>query len=101
MFGTYLYRELTSRKKQTAIIAIGMAVAIALVIVVNSVAAGVRDAQASVLSGIYGVGTDVTISQPAAAPQPGDGPPAFDFASGAGTTADGTTARVRLPIFPA
>ena len=41
MFGTYLLRELTHRRKQTAIIAIGMALAIALVIIVNGVAAGV------------------------------------------------------------
>lgn len=94
MFGTYLVRELTNRRKQTAIIAIGMALAIALVIIVNSVAAGVRDAQARVLESVYGVGTDVTVSQPAAAPGEGDaagGPPAFDFGAGAGTTTDGAT----------
>ena len=62
MFGTYLVRELTNRRKQTIIIALGMALAIALVIVVNAVSAGVKDAQASVLESIYGVGTDVTVS---------------------------------------
>jgi hypothetical protein len=49
MFATYLRRELTNRKKQSVIIAIGMALAIGLVIIVNAVSAGVQSAQASVL----------------------------------------------------
>lgn len=93
MFGTYLRRELVGRRKQTIIIAIGMALAIALVIVVNSVAAGVRTAQASVLESVYGVGTDITVSQAAEAPAAGEGGPGqnFDFGSGDGSTSDGTT----------
>lgn len=91
MFGTYLLRELGNRRKHTAIIAIGMALAIALVIIVNSVSAGVRDAQSSVLSSVYGVGTDVTITQEPEAPAEGERP-SFDFGSGAGQTTDGTTA---------
>lgn len=94
MFGTYLFRELTNRRKQTAIIAIGMALAIALVIIVNAVSAGVRDAQASVLESVYGVGTDITVSQTPEAPTEGEQPnrPTFQFGSGDGTTTDGTTA---------
>ncbi len=96
MFGTYLVRELTNRRKQTAIIAIGMALAIALVIIVNSISAGVRDAQSSVLASVYGVGTDITVSQTPAAPAEGeDGqqgrPPAFDFGADDGQSADGST----------
>jgi len=95
MFGTYLLRELTHRRKQTAIIAIGMALAIALVIIVNAVSAGVKDAQSEVLASIYGVGTDVTVSQAPEAPTQGaggqGGPPAFDFGAGDGQTADGST----------
>lgn len=93
MFGTYLRRELVGRRKQTVIIAIGMALAIALVIIVNSVAAGVKSAQASVLESVYGVGTDITVSEPAEAPTPGEGGPGqnFAFGSGDGTTTDGTT----------
>jgi len=95
MFGTYLFRELTNRRKQTAIIAIGMALAIALVIIVNGVAAGVRDAQASVLASVYGVGTDITVSQPATAPAAGTGgrggPGAFQFGAGSGATNGGST----------
>jgi putative ABC transport system permease protein len=92
MFGTYLFRELTNRRKQTAIIAIGMALAIALVIIVNAVSAGVRDAQSSVLSSIYGVGTDITVSQAAQPPTQGTGGgPRFDFGAGAGATDGGST----------
>jgi ABC-type antimicrobial peptide transport system permease subunit len=91
MFGTYLFRELTNRRKQTAIIAIGMALAIALVIIVNAVSAGVRDAQSSVLASIYGVGTDITVSQAAQPPTQGTGGPRFDFGAGAGATDGGST----------
>ncbi|MDN4614216.1 ABC transporter permease [Leifsonia sp. F6_8S_P_1B] len=87
MFGTYLRRELLNRRKQTVIIAIGMALAIALVIIVNAVSAGVKEAQASVLQSVYGVGTDITVSMPATAgsgtPQAGGG--RFDFGADAGT----------------
>jgi len=102
MFGTYLYRELSNRRKQTAIIASGMALAIALVMIVSGVAAGVRDAQSTVLASVYGVGTDITITQEPT--QPGDaangtdgvpegGPaqPRFEFGADDGETADGTT----------
>jgi ABC-type antimicrobial peptide transport system permease subunit len=90
MFGTYLRRELLNRRKQTVIIAIGMALAIALVIIVNAVSAGVKDAQASVLQSVYGVGTDITVTQPATAQtataqQGAGGGPRFDFGAGAGT----------------
>ena len=56
MYLTYLRRELAGRKKQTIIVAAGLAVAIALVLVVSSLAAGVRDAQAQALAAVYGVG---------------------------------------------
>jgi ABC-type antimicrobial peptide transport system permease subunit len=96
MFGTYLLRELTNRRKQTTIIAIGLALAIALVIIVNGVAAGVKDAQASVLASVYGVGTDITVSQTPEAPAEGEfgggGPQNFDFGSDDGSTDGGSTA---------
>lgn len=94
MFGTYLVRELGNRRKQTIIIAIGLALAIALVIIVNAVSAGVKDAQASVLESIYGVGTDITVSQTPAAPEEGEAGtlgPRFEFGADDGTTTDGTT----------
>ncbi|GAA4720140.1 hypothetical protein GCM10023216_06220 [Isoptericola chiayiensis] len=78
MFLTYLRRELRHRRKQTTVVAVGLAVAIALVMVVSSVSSGVRDAQASVLESVYGVGTDVTVTQ-AGAPGGGGGPGRFEF----------------------
>lgn len=101
MFFTYLRRELRNRRKQTVVVAIGLAVAIALVMVVNSVSAGVRDAQASVLESVYGVGTDVTVTQ---AGEPGAGGPGrFDFGSEEGEASeDGTRslAQDRLSVAP-
>ncbi|OUE10309.1 MacB-like periplasmic core domain protein [Clavibacter michiganensis] len=92
MFGTYLRRELTRRRKQTVVIAIGMALAIALAIVVDAVSGGVRAAQSQVLSSVYGVGTDITVTQAAAPPTEGDGPGQdFQFGADDGTTSDGTT----------
>lgn len=84
MFLTTLRRELRHRRKQTVVVAIGLAVAIALVMVVSSVSAGVRDAQASVLEAVYGVGTDVTVTQ---AGEPGSGGPGrFEFDADDGET---------------
>ncbi|GAA1060753.1 ABC transporter permease [Agromyces bracchium] len=95
MFFTYLRRELAGRRRQTAIIAVGMALAIALVMIVNSVSAGVRDAQAAVLESVYGVGTDLTVSQASGPPEGGEegGPGVrFEFGTEDGeTTDDGTT----------
>lgn len=92
MFFTYLRRELAGRRRQTAIIAIGMALAIALVIIVDSIASGVKAAQASVLESVYGVGTDITVAQSPTPPGEGEGGgPRFEFDAGAGTTSDGTT----------
>lgn len=90
MYWTYLRRELAGRKKQTIIVAVGLAVAIALVIVVNALSAGVRDAQAQALESVYGVGTDLTVTGAAAEPGEGGGQ-RFEFDSEAGETTDGTT----------
>ena len=74
MYWTYLRRELSGRTKQTAIVAIGLAIAIALVIIVNSLSAGVRDAQSEALASVYGVGTDLTVTGAQSEPsQSGEG----------------------------
>lgn len=88
---TYLRRELAGRKKQTIIVAAGLAIAIALVMIVNSLAAGVSAAQAKALESVYGVGTDLTVT--GAQAEPGEGGGArFDFGEdGGSTTDDGTT----------
>jgi ABC-type lipoprotein release transport system permease subunit len=104
MFVTYLRRELAGRRKQTAIVAIGMALAIALVIIVNAVSSGVQLAQSTVLASVYGVGTDITVSQTPAAPTEGEagggGPQNFDFGAEDGATSDGTTtvSQARLSV---
>jgi putative ABC transport system permease protein len=91
MYWTYLRRELAGRTKQTVIVAVGLAIAIALVIVVNGLSAGVRDAQAQALESVYGVGTDLTVTGAQAEPGEGGGP-AFEFDQDGGETADdGTT----------
>lgn len=92
MFFTYLRRELRGRSRQTLIVSIGMALAIALVILVNSVSTGVKNAQAEVLESVYGVGTDITVTSQPSAPSEGDRP-SFDFGSSDGST-DGTTQTV-------
>ncbi len=92
MYWTYLRRELAGRAKQTAIVATGLAIAIALVIIVNSLAAGVRDAQTEALASVYGVGTDLTVTGAQAEPGQDGGGPRFDFGEDGGATADdGTT----------
>lgn len=90
MYGTYLRRELAGRKKQTVIVAVGLAIAIALVIIVNALSAGVRDAQSQALSSVYGVGTDLTVTGAQTEPGQGGGT-RFDFGAGDGATQDGTT----------
>jgi ABC-type antimicrobial peptide transport system permease subunit len=64
MFWIYLRRELRRRMRQAISIALGLALGIGLVITVTSAATGVQNAQASVLHTLYGVGTDITITQP-------------------------------------
>ncbi|HEY7015247.1 MAG TPA: hypothetical protein VH480_20960, partial [Streptosporangiaceae bacterium] len=67
-FVTYLRRELRRRMRQAVFIALGLAVGIGLVVVVTATSSGVKKAQADVLSSLYGVGTDVTVT--GATPKP-------------------------------
>ena len=63
MFFTYLRRELRRRMRQAIFIALGLALGIGLVITVTAASAGVRNAQGTVLHALYGVGTDITVTQ--------------------------------------
>lgn len=90
MFLTYLRRELTNRRKQTVIIAVGMALAIALVVIVSSIASGVKTAQSSVLSSVYGVGTDITVTKTEQPSSSSTGRPSFDFGSRSGSDGGST-----------
>ncbi|MFD8777732.1 MULTISPECIES: ABC transporter permease [unclassified Streptomyces] len=80
MFFTYLRRELRRRRKAALVVASGLALGIALVIVVNSVSSGMNQAQDKVLQSLYGLGTDMTVTKAAAAPKSGEtGRPRFEF----------------------
>ncbi|MDR6973514.1 putative ABC transport system permease protein [Streptomyces sp. 3330] len=80
MFGIYLKRELGRRKKAALVIALGLALGIALVITVNSVSAGMTQAQDKVLQSLYGLGTDMTVTKARTAPSANSsGGPRFEF----------------------
>ncbi|MEU7101052.1 ABC transporter permease [Streptomyces longwoodensis] len=79
MFFTYLRRELRRRRKAALVVASGLALGIALVIVVTSVSSGMGKAQDKVLQSLYGLGTDMTVTK-AAAPAAGSSErPRFQF----------------------
>ncbi|MFE6284865.1 ABC transporter permease [Streptomyces sp. NPDC057877] len=80
MFFTYLRRELRRRRKAALVVASGLALGIALVIVVNSVSSGMGKAQDKVLESLYGLGTDMTVTKAATAPTEGENAgPRFRF----------------------
>jgi ABC-type antimicrobial peptide transport system permease subunit len=68
LFFTYLGRELRRRSRQAIVVAIGLGIGIGLVITVSSASAGVKSAQAKVLHALYGVGTDISVTQTQTAP---------------------------------
>ncbi|CAM5561283.1 hypothetical protein SAVIM338S_04646 [Streptomyces avidinii] len=71
MFFTYLRRELRRRRKAALVVASGLALGIALVIVVNSVSTGMAQAQGKVLQSLYGLGTDMTVTKAQTPPAEG------------------------------
>jgi ABC-type antimicrobial peptide transport system permease subunit len=77
MFLTYLGRELRRRARSAVLVALGLAVGIGLVITVTAASAGVRAAQGTVLHSLYGVGTDISVTQAAA--QGSGGPQRFNL----------------------
>ncbi len=80
MFFTYIYRELRRRHRQALLMALGLAVGVGLVVAVTAYAQGVSTAQSTVLHSLYGVGTDITVSQTAKLDQ--GGPPRFNISPG-------------------
>jgi putative ABC transport system permease protein len=70
-FLTYLGRELRRRMRQSVVIALGLALGVGLVITVTAASAGVKKAQADVLSSLYGVGTDATVTKTPSKPSGG------------------------------
>ncbi|HUJ06658.1 MAG TPA: ABC transporter permease [Streptosporangiaceae bacterium] len=85
MFLTYLRRELRRRARQAILIALGLALGVGLVITVTAASAGVRNAQSEVLHSLYGVGTDITVTQAAAPGEGGFGGFGFGFGGGGGS----------------
>jgi ABC-type lipoprotein release transport system permease subunit len=67
LYFRYLGRELRRRARSAALVAIGLALGVGLVVTVTSYASGIKDAQGQVLSSLYGVGTDLTVTKPATA----------------------------------
>ncbi len=86
MFGVYLRRELRRRARQASIIAIGLALGIGLVITVTALSAGVKDAQSDVLHSLYGLDTDITVTQaPTAGSFTGGARTFFNFGGSSGS----------------
>ncbi|MEU6276395.1 ABC transporter permease [Streptomyces populi] len=79
MFFTYLRRELRRRRKAALVVASGLALGIALVIVVSSVSSGMEKAQGKVLQSLYGLGTDMTVTKAAAPASSTSQRPRFNF----------------------
>ncbi|WP_329301396.1 ABC transporter permease [Streptomyces sp. NBC_00659] len=79
MFFTYLRRELRRRRKAALVVASGLALGIALVIVVSSVSSGMEKAQGKVLQSLYGLGTDMTVTKAAAPANSTSDRPRFNF----------------------
>jgi ABC-type antimicrobial peptide transport system permease subunit len=101
MFFTYLRRELRRRRKAALVVASGLALGIALVIVVSSVSSGMGKAQDKVLQSLYGLGTDMTVTKAAAA-QSSDGAqrPRFNFdAKGSDSDEEQSSDRVMVQGF--
>ena len=79
MFFTYLRRELRRRRKAALVVASGLALGIALVIVVTSVSSGMGKAQDKVLQSLYGLGTDMTVTKAASPTAGASDRPRFQF----------------------
>src|SRR6266567_2979043 len=62
-FVTYLRRELRRRMRQSVFIVLGLALGVGLVVTVMAVSAGMKQAQGDVLQGLYGIGTDLTVTK--------------------------------------
>jgi ABC-type antimicrobial peptide transport system permease subunit len=63
-FVRYLFAELGRRSGRTVLTALGLAVGVALVVVVNALSTGLDRAQAQVLEPLTGLGTDLSVTRP-------------------------------------
>ena len=96
MFVTYRRRKLYRRMRQTAPIA-GPGAGAGLVITVSAVSVGLRDAQNTVLRALYGVGSELTVTQTPSggppSPSPSLSPPAGTRGSSGTGPPEGTSFR--------
>ena len=100
MFFTYLRRELRRRRKAALVVASGLALGIALVIVVTSVSSGMGKAQDKVLQSLYGLGTDMTVTKAASPTASASDRPRFQFdAQDNGDDSEQSTDRVMVQGF--
>ncbi|MEU2335890.1 ABC transporter permease [Streptomyces sp. NPDC006654] len=100
MFFTYLRRELRRRRKAALVVASGLALGIALVIVVTSVSNGMGKAQDKVLQSLYGLGTDMTVTKAASATTGSSQRPRFNFdAQNSGSSKTQSSDRVLVQGF--
>ncbi|MEU6239803.1 ABC transporter permease [Streptomyces sp. NPDC047024] len=100
MFFTYLRRELRRRRKAALVVASGLALGIALVIVVNSVSSGMSSAQDKVLQSLYGLGTDMTVTKASTPDSSGAERPRFKFdARGSDDDSEQSSDRVMVQGF--
>ncbi|GAA0993559.1 ABC transporter permease [Subtercola frigoramans] len=95
MWVGYVLRELGHRWRQAATVILGIAVAVAVVIVIGGVALGLQAAQSVAVASLYGVGTDITVTRPAA---PGSAAPKFNFGKADGASAGGSTQFVQSKL---
>lgn len=100
MFFTYLRRELRRRRRAALVVASGLALGIALVVVVSSVSSGMGKAQDEVLQSLYGLGTDMTVTKAASPTANASDRPRFQFdAQNDGSGAQQSTDRVMVQGF--
>jgi hypothetical protein len=96
MFLTYLRREIKQRKRQTLLIASALGISIGLIIVVSAASAGISTAQKTVLGGLYGIGTDISVTKNVMPTQNGQ---RFNFGpTGPGAPGSNTLNQTRLTI---
>jgi putative ABC transport system permease protein len=88
-FFRYLWHELQARMRQELVIALGLALGVGLVVTVIAASDGVSKAQAGVLKGLYGVGTDVTVTKNPPPPNPATGTRIALGANGGQVCSDG------------
>ncbi|MEY2473356.1 MAG: putative transport system permease protein [Actinomycetota bacterium] len=70
---TYLHRELRRRLGRTVLTVLGLAVGVALVVLVSALSSGLNRAQHKILNPLAKVGTDLVVSHPVDVPLAGAG----------------------------